>query len=117
MNVVLNGIEYPIEAKEKPGSMVWAFGLEHAPEEIQQLPAGYYAVNGENFLIEKNMYENYEIKHIIFEWQSENRELYNYVEKKLIDSAPDEPEEEYDEPSCSRCGDGGCVHCEPWRFI
>jgi hypothetical protein len=24
--------------------------------------------------------------------------------------------DEYD-VSCSSCGDGGCVHCEPWRFI
>lgn len=21
------------------------------------------------------------------------------------------------EPKCSFCGDGGCIHCEPWRFI
>lgn len=21
------------------------------------------------------------------------------------------------EPSCSACGDGGCIHCEPYRFI
>lgn len=23
----------------------------------------------------------------------------------------------YDEPECSRCGDGGCVHCEPQYFM
>lgn len=22
-----------------------------------------------------------------------------------------------DEPDCSACGDGGCIHCEPHRFI
>lgn len=26
-------------------------------------------------------------------------------------------DEEYYEPSCSNCGDGGCIHCEPHRFI
>lgn len=24
---------------------------------------------------------------------------------------------DYDEPECSSCGDGGCIHCEPHRFI
>lgn len=26
-------------------------------------------------------------------------------------------EPRWPEPSCSRCGDGGCPHCEPWRFL
>lgn len=26
-------------------------------------------------------------------------------------------EDEYYEPSCSACGDGGCFHCEPHRFL
>ncbi|MFJ7982295.1 hypothetical protein ACIQ1D_18715 [Lysinibacillus xylanilyticus] len=26
-------------------------------------------------------------------------------------------DEEYYEPSCTNCGDGGCFHCEPYRFL
>lgn len=28
-----------------------------------------------------------------------------------------ENDPDYYEPSCSACGDGGCIHCEPHRFI
>lgn len=40
------------------------------------------------------------------------------VVKRFMDDKYRYPgdEEEY-EVSCSACGDGGCPHCEPWRFI
>ena len=32
------------------------------------------------------------------------------------DSIEEKDEEDYD-VDCSSCGDGGCVHCEPHRFL
>lgn len=37
--------------------------------------------------------------------------------KAYMDSRYKYPGNESYEPSCSSCGDGGCVHCEPSRFI
>lgn len=37
--------------------------------------------------------------------------------KTYMDSRYKYPGDESYEPSCSSCGDGGCVHCEPSRFI
>lgn len=34
----------------------------------------------------------------------------------LLDKSEQEEDSEH-EVSCSACGDGGCVHCEPSRFI
>lgn len=36
-------------------------------------------------------------------------------EERLMQEAQDN-DDDY-EPDCSSCGDGGCVHCEPSRFI
>jgi len=35
----------------------------------------------------------------------------------VYDTDEEEDEEDYDGVSCTNCGDDGCLHCEPSRFL
>jgi hypothetical protein len=57
-----------------------------------------------------------EIKSVRGYWEGE----VDYSEQKIawgVMKPRDEEDEDHYEPSCSRCGDGGCFWCEPHRFI
>ena len=51
-----------------------------------------------------------EVTGVYDEYEGRNKSL-----EKLWGYKRSQPE--YDEPNCSNCGDGGCMWCEPHRFI
>lgn len=58
-------------------------------------------------------FENGEVTHITSEYGNED----DYMRKHWMGIEPDDDLEEYQQIDCHRCGDGGCVHCDPNFFL
>jgi hypothetical protein len=119
MNVTFKGNQ--IIALDKPSKDfggISTYSLEDSPKEIQSLKDGFYAIKGQEFKIKRNKYSD-EIAfplwepNMIIDWIEEKWEAE--YQKEVANGTWEESE--YKEPSCSRCGDGGCPQCEPYRYI
>lgn len=82
---------------------VMCLDTEWFPEEIALMARGLYTIDGFRFDVRHDEIE-------IYAKDEPNHPLMKYMNETTTKKNNYEPE-------CSCCGDGGCPHCEPWRFI
>lgn len=80
------------------------------PTWIQEMSRGLYTIDGLRFDIQGVYYHELTIYHE----DAEKHPIKKYINQNELDEYIDDME---DAPNCSRCGDGGCVHCEPQFFM
>lgn len=118
-------------AESENGFLIGEHDEEHVGEDIAVLPTheeavtyilteftGQFKVSDENnaVLVRIDKAEDGTItkRDFSFEYFMEDDEVMTKWGKPVQVKSDDE--DDY-EPDCSSCGDGGCVHCEPSRFI
>jgi hypothetical protein len=82
---------------------VMCLDREWFPEEISLMGRGLYTIDEFRFDVRHDEIE-------IYAKDEPNHPLIKYMNETTTEKNDYEPE-------CSYCGDGGCIHCEPWRFI
>lgn len=114
-----------IQATEEPENDFSGVGVHRLEDDFAPLAGmepGYYRIaeTGDEFEIE-GPGEFFNYKRILIPSFTGNGHILNDYSWEYWGAYyalnPEEDTGEYYEPDCSACGDGGCIHCEPHRFV